>query len=586
MKRYLPQATATLLLATMLVANAALLVMPGVAGAQYGPPLNPPDPATFTPIIPAPLPGAVPVASASDPNTAATAGATRSDFLQKVFEWLMRFVREKLRKMLLDMIVQQIIQWIQGGGDPKFITDWGGFLGDAANVALGEFAQEIGLGALCQPFSFQLRASLGLGVSGGGGFGFSQQISCTLDDIVGNIENFYDNFENGGWLAFQTMLEPQNNFYGAYLMAIDRRNSLVEARVSNAALEGLSGGGFLGTKDCAEAYGPWLPGQAPPDIDGDGAVGDVPSTCRITTPGQTIGALAAKAVGSDIDFIIEADELAAYIAAIADALINRLIGLGAQGLAGLFTSAEQGPGYNPPITASGCAGLTGPASGACQEYLNPSFSIASTTAGALAAPQNLIAVPASPNKVTIAWTDRAISETGYEIERSVGSPNAFTFLITKSANAFLHEDTSGVLPDTTYYYRVRAVSGTATSTYSNSDSATTITSQSGNTFLGGAPNPGPPPPGEIVATAGNGTTIVVAWTDRANAETGYEVKHAPYLSTNCAGANSVIVPASSPASFVYPAPSPGTNRYFCVRSLPDPANPDWVGPVSAVTPAF
>ena len=52
------------------------------------------------------------------------------------------------------------------------------------------------------------------------------------------------------------------------------------------------------------------------------------------TPGKALGDTVSKAIGSDIDFIVNADDLSAYIAAITNALINRIIKEGF-GLAGV-----------------------------------------------------------------------------------------------------------------------------------------------------------------------------------------------------------------------------------------------------------
>jgi len=284
-----------------------------------------------------------------------TSIANTESFLQNLYEWAQTFVLSTLKKRLLDMLVDQIIQWIQGGGKPQFVSDWGGFLQDAGNIAAGDFAEQIGAGFLCQPFNLRIQFDLRFKR-------FSQIITCTLDDIVGNIENFYEDFRNGGWIGYTASIEPQNNYFGARLIAEAENDKRIYNAQEAAQNEALSGGGFLSTKKCNEN-----PNSNGPDIDGDGKRGDISSTCTITTPGTTIGNLVSKAVGSDIDFIIGSEQLGDYVSAIADAAINRLIIEGVEGLQGLTTKNAPGGGAISPVRGA-CRGLTGAVLDACRRY--------------------------------------------------------------------------------------------------------------------------------------------------------------------------------------------------------------------------
>lgn len=236
-------------------------------------------------------------------NTAQSAVSDAASLSQQILEWAETFVLSSLKKQLLDYLVDQIIASVQGGGEPQFVTDWQGFLADAGNRAAGEFAQEVGLGFLCSPFNFQIQAAL-LPVPE-----FAQAASCTLDDIVGNIEAFYEDFRNGGWIAYGTSWRVENNFFGALAMASKELGIKQESAAFAAFSEAFSGGGFLSSKKCQK------------DANGN----DIPDTCVITTPGSTVSNLVSKAVGSDFDFIVNAEQLGDYASAITNALINRLI---------------------------------------------------------------------------------------------------------------------------------------------------------------------------------------------------------------------------------------------------------------------
>ena len=278
------------------------------------------------------------------------AAGTGQDF----YEWGESFVKAIMMKKFLDMLVDQIIQWIQGGGKPQFVTDWRGFLEDAGNQITGEFVQELGLGFLCSPFSLQVQlALLPIGK-------FDRQAECTLDEIVTNIDNFFLDFRNGGWIAYTTSLQPRNNFFGAVLLAeadLDRRRGNAEIAAQN---EAIAGAGFLSTKKC----------------DDNG------KNCVLTTPGSTIGGLAVKALGSEIDYIVNADQLEDYAAAIADAAINRLITEGVDGLRGASTPNSP-PGSNLGGVGDLCRGLSGTALTSCINMISGSENFNASKAEAL-----------------------------------------------------------------------------------------------------------------------------------------------------------------------------------------------------------
>ena len=125
-------------------------------------------------------------------------------------------MRDIIAKRIMDYIVDQTVQWIQGGGEPKFVTNWDSFMKDAGDIAFDSVIREIGAAGLCSPFGLQVKLAL-LPVQK-----FSTQISCTLDNVVKNINIFYVDFSVGGWDGYLLSLEPQNNFYGAMLLANDK----------------------------------------------------------------------------------------------------------------------------------------------------------------------------------------------------------------------------------------------------------------------------------------------------------------------------------------------------------------------------
>ncbi len=278
-----------------------------------------------------------------------------------ILDTLLKSIIETLRKRLLDSMVDQIITWIQGGGDPKFIQNFGDVLGDAFQAAVGDTILDTQLAPLCyEPLKFKLQISLTQPI-------FSQRVSCTLDDVVENIGAFKNDFKTGGWIAYQESLKPQNNPAGISLLTQDELLRKQDKKSAVTQFEATVGAGFFGDKRCKQwektvpeinpatglfepviitLSGPgWEEAYFAETPDGVKYTGkeDKPlaSLWKCTkpetiTPGGIVGESVAKAVGSDLDFLMGAeggDALARYIAAIADAAINRLTKEGVEGLA-------------------------------------------------------------------------------------------------------------------------------------------------------------------------------------------------------------------------------------------------------------
>ena len=217
----------------------------------------------------------------------------------KLIDFMLDTRVEILKKRLLDMVVDQIVASIIGGEKPFFIQDWRAFFAQYVNIVTGDIVEAAGLGVVCRPFGIQLQLALFQPPF------FTNQITCTLDQIVGNITNFYEDFRAGGFLAYQEIWNPQNNFYGALLIAMNEKQERIASELYAAGHEAVAGGGFLGVRKCV----------------------DTPQGrfCYIQTPGSLVGALAGKAIGSKIDWLVETRDFPGYVAAITDALIIRLM---------------------------------------------------------------------------------------------------------------------------------------------------------------------------------------------------------------------------------------------------------------------
>jgi len=137
----------------------------------------------------------------------------------------------------------------------------------------------------------------------------------------------------------------------------------------------------------------------------------------------------------------------------------------------------------------------------------------------LAIPTNLVATAMSEESIYVHWDFAADDTTdiGFQVERGNSScaPESFTSVTilsqdsTHTLASILNFSDTGLMPNTTYCYRVRAVKATTDySLYSNTDSATTL--QPGATPL---PTPVPTPTATPTATPSSTATPTPSPTD-------------------------------------------------------------------------
>ena len=74
--------------------------------------------------------------------------------------------------------------------------------------------------------------------------------------------------------------------------------------------------------------------------------------------------------------------------------------------------------------------------------------------------------------VTLSWIDNSDNETGFEIQRSTTSGSGFTTIHTTSSDVTTYLDET-VLPETEYFYQIRAINSYGESDYTPEVSATT-----------------------------------------------------------------------------------------------------------------
>lgn len=269
---------------------------------------------------------------------------SQSFLLQRVgkIAWAM------FRKMLIDYMTDEIIKWIQGEGDPSFVTDWKGFAKtiteQTAAMTLQEVVGKEFMAGLCQSdWAIKIKISLGKPKT------FRTRAMCTFKDIEKNFNKFMDNFSNGGWTNWISVTEAQNNPYGLYLMVLNEKLERQSAALTAFEKKAAAGGGFLGDEVCLKKTCILKADGSKKSYIGEFKKEDAEfdsqySTCacdrwQTKTPGSIAVNLVSKGISKDSEFLINNPDIESSIVAIVDALINRLI---KEGIAGI-TSQDVSP---------------------------------------------------------------------------------------------------------------------------------------------------------------------------------------------------------------------------------------------------
>gem|GEM_PF-2171907 len=278
---------------------------------------------------------------------------------------LLKTTTETIKRSLLYQLSNQLTQWIVNDEKPQFIKDPGQFLKDTAQLAVDRTISRIAP-RLCEPFQLSITAQIP--TTNRQANPFYEELTCTLDQITGNIESFYNDFRNGGWIAYQEMWKPQNNYYGASMMVQEElaRQQAAATQLANADLQ--RGSGFPSQTQCTEwrLYVPTecnlndlqkrmsdilqvggtcyeFDGQTvgydvvPPDSSNEG-----PNTfwacerSEVTNPGTVTARLGEKAQQMEVNQLETTDDIENFLDTIGDAIVSKLVKSGIGGLRGLL----------------------------------------------------------------------------------------------------------------------------------------------------------------------------------------------------------------------------------------------------------
>ncbi|MHB0999415.1 MAG: fibronectin type III domain-containing protein [Armatimonadota bacterium] len=166
-------------------------------------------------------------------------------------------------------------------------------------------------------------------------------------------------------------------------------------------------------------------------------------------------------------------------------------------------------------------------------------------------PINLRVTNTTSNSVRLAWNDEANNEQGYIIERStVGQNGPWIRINTVAANTTTYNNSTNMIPNTNYWYRVQAYNENGYSNYSNVVSATISVI--------------PTAPTDLRITDLLASSVKLAWNDNSGNEQGFVIQRSvagengPWITINTVGPNVTTYSNTNV--------SPNTNYWYRVRA--------------------
>src|SRR3989344_2000476 len=303
------------------------------------------------------------------PAAAATAAGVWANFAKYVLkEFILdlaaRLVARSQLSSSLKGISEQIINSGRTGRSPAFIQNWRNFITNAEYRGEDVFRSILSNTANCPNIKKDILNLFGVkgttpitqNIRVGNLDSYQVRGKCTLP-AGWSIQNYQRDFAgNGGWDALARLSQPQNNFYGATIIAMGELNSQRNLDRNADRGEGESGAGFTGIRKnpktgnscdtpptlgyCSNGLGtcdddsdcvlPGLPGELPSRGFCTGRT-TTPSAARctflgdITTPSKVLGEGATQFIDKNLSWLTTSDEVLEVLGSFIGAMMDKLV---------------------------------------------------------------------------------------------------------------------------------------------------------------------------------------------------------------------------------------------------------------------
>lgn len=257
-------------------------------------------------------------------------------------DWAFDALAWQAANLAIESITKSTVNWINSGfqGSPAFVTDLNENLGGVGDAVAAQFFEELGNQTIATtPFQDKVLDTVRLGYYlSTSPESFYTRYPYTLDQVSANDRAFLEgDFSQGGFNAwFATVMNPQNNPYGAQDLA-DQELARAVSNATNNRLQELSWNrGFLSWRgECVNSD----------ETDTVSLTGAEPCVeYAIETPGSVIMEQLNNQLGSGVDRLVSADEFNEIIGALLNQLASQVLGGNSGGLRGVSRPASGGGG--------------------------------------------------------------------------------------------------------------------------------------------------------------------------------------------------------------------------------------------------
>lgn len=328
------------------------------------------------------------------PNLAANVTSAAMTTAQKILYFLKEFIIYSIVRKIANALENKLLNKMTGlisgltQRTPSFILSWRNFQLDSQARGNDVFRAVLADANLCPYFKNGLRTAFGADravgtlagadVKVGTATVFQQKTgipglpslqnltNCTLPASLNStaaINAYKNDFSKGGWTAWNQLIQPQNNFFGAYSLALGEQQRQIETELQSSRDKSIAGQGFLGQAlgrtggaSPTGCVGASLPGVQRFSANENGELTNI-TRCAFmgkeVTPAKVLGETAVRTLDKKLGRVGGATQITDVVLSILNAVVNgltnRVLNYAQQ------ASYQVRPSYSPQPTPDGGA---------------------------------------------------------------------------------------------------------------------------------------------------------------------------------------------------------------------------------------